>query len=82
MLLQHTAGLPHWASGPLRFEGTSGKCWACSGGGPMLLQRAVEAVMRRPLDAAMQEQVFNPLGMAHCSYSWTQQMGQHLLPGT
>lgn len=82
MLLQHTAGLPNWASGPLRFEGTPGQRWAYSGEGYVLLQRAVEAVMRRPLDEVMQEQVFNPLGMGRSSYRWTPQIGGHLLPGT
>lgn len=82
MLLQHTAGLPNWASGPLRFEGTPGKRWAYSGEGYVLLQRAVEAVMRRPLDEIMQVQVFNPLGMARSNYRWTPQIGEHLLPGT
>lgn len=82
MLLQHTAALPNWASGPLRFEGTPGERWAYSGEGYVLLQRAVEAVMRRPLDEIMQVQVFNPLGMARSSYRWTPQIGEHLLPGT
>lgn len=82
MLLQHTAGLPNWASGPLRFEGTPGKRWAYSGEGYVLLQRAVEAVMRRPLDEVMQEQVFNPLGMSRSSYRWMPKIGEHLLPGT
>ncbi len=82
MLLQHTAGLPNWASGPLRFEGTPGTRWAYSGEGYVLLQRAVEAVMRRPLDEVMQELVFTPLGMGLSSYRWTPQIGEHLLPGT
>jgi CubicO group peptidase (beta-lactamase class C family) len=82
MLLQHTAGLPNWASGPLRFEGIPGERWAYSGEGYVLLQRAVEAVMRRPLDEVMQEQVFNPLGMGRSSYRWTPEIGGHLLPGT
>lgn len=82
MLLQHTAGLPNWASGTLRFEGTPGTRWAYSGEGYVLLQRAVEAVMRRPLDEVMQELVFTPLGMGRSSYRWTPQIGEHLLPGT
>ncbi|MCX2865813.1 serine hydrolase [Paucibacter sp. PLA-PC-4] len=82
MLLQHTAGLPNWASGPLLFEGTPGERWAYSGEGYVLLQRAVEAVMQRPLDEVMHEQVFTPLGMGRSSYRWTPQIGQHLLPGT
>lgn len=82
MLLQHTAGLPNWASGPLRFEGTPGEHWNYSGEGYVLLQRAVEEVMRRPLDEVMEEQVFVPLGMGRSSYRWTPQIGVHLMPGT
>ncbi|MBI5719955.1 MAG: beta-lactamase family protein [Burkholderiales bacterium] len=82
MLLQHTAGLPNWASGPLRFEGTPGARWAYSGEGYVLLQRAVEAVMGQPLDVVMQEQVFGPLGMTHSSQRWTPQVALQLLPGT
>jgi len=82
MLLQHTAGLPNWASGPLRFEGTPGERWSYSGEGYVLLQRAVETVMQRPLDEVMQELVFIPLGMGLSSYRWTPRIGDHLLPGT
>lgn len=82
MLLQHTAGLPNWASGPLRFESKPGERWAYSGEGYVLLQRAVEEVMRRPLDEFMQEQVFEPLGMGRSSYRWTPQIGELLMPGT
>lgn len=82
MLLQHTAGLPNWASGPLRFEGPPGARWAYSGEGYVLLQRAVEAVTGRPLDVVMQEQVFAPLGMTHSTYRWTPQVAEKLLPGT
>lgn len=82
MLLQHTAGLPNWASGPLRFEGEPGAGWAYSGEGYVLLQRAVEAVMTRPLDLVMQELVFAPLGMTRSSLRWTPQVAEYLLPGT
>ncbi len=82
MLLNHTSGLPNWASGPLRFEGTPGERWEYSGEGYVLLQRVVEAVTGQRLDEVMDGQVFAPLGMAHSSYSWTPQLGEHLLPGT
>lgn len=82
MLLQHTAGLPNWAAGPLRFEGTPGERWSYSGEGYVLLQRVVETVMQRPLDEVMQALVFRPLGMGLSSYRWTPRIGDHLLPGT
>jgi len=82
MLLQHTAGLPNWASGPLHFEGTPGARWAYSGEGYVLLQRAVEAVTGRPLDEVMHELVFAPLGMVRSSFRWTPQIAARLLPGS
>lgn len=81
MLLQHTAGLPNWASGPLHFEGTPGARWSYSGEGYVLLQRAVEAVTGQALDQTIQEQVFTPLDMHHSSYRWTPAIGNHLLEG-
>ena len=82
MLLQHTSGLPNWASGPLHFKGTPGTRWTYSGEGYVLLQRAVEAVVGHPLDEVMQEQVFAPLGIAHSSYRWTPEIAERLLSGT
>lgn len=81
MLLQHTAGLPNWARGPLRFEGLPGERWSYSGEGYMLLQRAVEHVMQQALDEAMQALVFAPLGLDHSGYRWTPSLGEALLPG-
>lgn len=82
MALNHTAGLPNWASGPLHFKGTPGERWMYSGEGYVLLQRAVEAVTGLPLDEFMREQVFVPLRMEQSSYSWNPQIAQHLLPGS
>ena len=82
MLLQHTAGLPNWARGPLHFEGTPGERWSYSGEGYVLLQRAVERVMQQPLDELMQTLVFAPLGMDHSGYRWTPRLDERLLPGT
>lgn len=82
MLLQHTAGLPNWASGPLRFERMPGAAWAYSGEGYLLLQRAVETLMGQTLDRVMQDEVFTPLGMGQSSYRWTPEIAERLLPGT
>jgi len=82
MLLQHTAGLPNWAPGPLRLDGVPGQRWTYSGEGYVLLQRAVEAVMQQPLDEVMLDLVFKPLEMDRSSFRWTHQLDEHLLPGT
>lgn len=82
MILNHTAGLPNWASGPLNFVSTPGKEWNYSGEGYFLLQRAVEAVTKQPLDRFMSSQVFKPLAMNHSDYEWNERISQTLLPGS
>ena len=82
MVLNHTSGLPNWASGPLSFDSDPGTQWGYSGEGYVLLQRAVEAITGEPLDQFMTSQVFEPLGMNNSSYVRNEQTTQNLLPGT
>lgn len=82
MVLNHTSGLPNWASGPLGFDAEPGAQWGYSGEGYVLLQRAVEAVTGQPLDQFMGAQVFQPLAMVHSSYVWSERIAPNLLPGT
>jgi CubicO group peptidase (beta-lactamase class C family) len=82
MILNHTSGLPNWASGPLEFDTPPGTRWQYSGEGYVLLQRAVEQVTGLPLDRFMEKQVFAPLGMNNSSYVWDQRLSARLLPGT
>lgn len=82
MVLNHTAGLPNWASGPLVFDSPPGTRWEYSGEGYVLLQRAVEAVTGQPLDRFMRSELFKPLGMQHSDYTWNEGMSHTLLPGT
>jgi CubicO group peptidase (beta-lactamase class C family) len=82
MLLNHTAGLPNWAGGPLHVEGTPGTAWRYSGEGFVLLQRAVEAVTGQPLDQVMRAQVFAPLGMERSDYVRSERVLSGFVPGT
>ncbi|NMM37773.1 MAG: beta-lactamase family protein [Glaciimonas sp.] len=82
MLLNHTSGLPNWASGPLIFHSAPGEKWDYSGEGFLLLQRAAEAVTGQPLDRFMTTQVFKPLDMDHSNYVWNVRIAQDLLSGT
>ena len=82
MVLNHTSGLPNWASGPLIFNSAPGEKWEYSGESFVLLQRAVEVITGQPLDQFMENQVFKPLAMNHSSYIWTEKMAQTMLPGT
>ena len=81
MVLNHTSGLPNWASGSLSFDSTPGAKWQYSGEGFVLLQRAVEEVTGKPLDELMIEQVFKPQAMSHSDYIWSSQLEQNMLPG-
>ncbi len=80
MVLNHTSGLPNWASGPLWFDFDPGAKWGYSGEGYVLLQRVVETVTGQPLDRFMEAQVFGPLAMQDSSYVWKEGMAP--LPGT
>jgi CubicO group peptidase (beta-lactamase class C family) len=82
MVLNHTSGLPNWASGPLNFDSTPGTKWEYSGEGYVLLQRAVEAVSGQALDLFMEAQVFKPLAMNKSSYVWNERIAHNILPGT
>lgn len=80
MVLNHTSGLPNWASGPLGFVSAPGTRWTYSGEGYVLLQRAVEAITGQPLDQWMADHMFGPLAMRHSSYVWSERIAP--LPGT
>lgn len=82
MALNHTSGLPNWASGPLSFDSDPGTKWSYSGEGYVLLQRAVETVTGEPLDRFITSQVFKPLVMDNSNYVRSERTAQNLLPGT
>lgn len=82
MVLNHTSGLPNWASGPLSFDTAPGTKWNYSGEGFVLLQRAVEAITGEPLDRFMTTQVFEPLAMNHSDYVSGGRIANNILPGT
>lgn len=82
MALNHTSGLPNWASGRLNFDSTPGTKWSYSGEGYVLLQRAVETVSGEPLDRFMARQVFTPLGMTSSSFVSDERTLQNQLTGT
>lgn len=82
MVLNHTSGLPNWASGPLEFISTPGTKWSYSGEGFVLLQRAVETVTGQPMDQFVAAQVFKPLAMNHSDYVWNERVAGDLLAGT
>ncbi len=64
-LLNHSSGLPNWASswGTLHQDFEAGQRWQYSGEGYVLLQAVLSAVSGQDFEALMQARVFGPLGM-------------------
>ena len=79
IVLNHRTGLPNWSTSPssaewptstLEFKFATDTCFGYSGEGFAFLQRAVEAIKGKEIDAIAKELVFDPLGMEYTSYSW------------
>ena len=79
IVLNHRTGLPNWSTGPsseewptstIEFSFATDSCFGYSGEGFAFLQRAVEEIKGKDIDAIAKEIVFEPLGMEHTSYSW------------
>ncbi len=69
-LLNHSAGFPNWSGKPLAFEFDPGQRWGYSGEGFVLLQSVIESIGQMDLAAHVEQQVFQPLGMADSSLVW------------
>ncbi len=79
IVLNHRTGLPNWAASPssdawptstITFKFATDSCFGYSGEGMAFLQRAVETIKGKDIDAIAKEEVFEPLGMKYTSYSW------------
>jgi CubicO group peptidase (beta-lactamase class C family) len=79
MILSHTSGLPNWRKGeeerggPLPIYFIPGERFSYSGEGYYYLQRVVEKVTGEPLEEYANETLFQPLGLKHTSYVWTEE---------
>jgi CubicO group peptidase (beta-lactamase class C family) len=72
LVLSHRTGFPNWRGddGTLPIYFPPGERFSYSGEGYIYLQRVVEQITGKPLDAYMDEAVFKPLGMTNSSYVW------------
>jgi CubicO group peptidase (beta-lactamase class C family) len=79
IVLNHRTGLPNWSTSPsseewpastIEFKFATDSCFGYSGEGFAYLQRAVEAIKGKDIDAIAKELVFDPLGMQYTSYNW------------
>lgn len=81
-LLNHTSGLPNWASGKLSFDFQPGERWEYSGEGYVLLQAVIEAVTGLSLAAYFDRHIFRALGMHDTSLIWKDEFSTRAQPGT
>ncbi|MBO6574339.1 MAG: serine hydrolase [Rhodothermales bacterium] len=83
MVLSHTSGLPNWRpqGGQLDLRNAPGSTFGYSGEGFVYLQRAMEAVARRPLHTMVEDRVFVPLGMPSSSLVWREAFGPFVAVG-
>lgn len=79
IVLSHRTGLPNWSASVssdawptshITFKFAADSCYGYSGEGFALLQRAVEAIKGKDIQAIATEEVFGPLGMKNTSYAW------------
>jgi CubicO group peptidase (beta-lactamase class C family) len=82
MVLNHTSGLPNWSSGRLVLDSAPGTRWNYSGEAYVLLQRAVEAITRQPLDEFARAEVFGPLAMSQSDFVRSERITPRLMPGS
>jgi CubicO group peptidase (beta-lactamase class C family) len=71
MVLSHTTGFPNWAIGqPLKTYFKPGERFSYSGEGFVYLAKVVEHLTGQKLNAVIQKEVFEPLGMNDSNLGW------------
>ena len=83
-VLSHSTGFRNWRNSteqPLTPDFEPGARFQYSGEGFYYLQRAIEKVSGRGFDQAMDEQLFQPLGMRSSTYAWRADTDARLVTG-
>jgi len=75
-VLEHSTGLPNWASEPLVTNSTPGSRYTYSGEAFIWLQLVVETIMGMGLGSVMQAKLFDPAGMSHSSFGWDEDIAR------
>ena len=77
MILSHTGGFPNWRKGEEEREGPlpvyfkPGERFSYSGEGYFYLQRVIEKITDKSMEENANEFLFQPLGLNHSSFIWT-----------
>lgn len=75
-VLEHSTGLPNWASEALVTNSTPGSRYTYSGEAFIWLQLVVETIMGMGLGSVMQAKLFDPAGMSHSSFGWDEDIAK------
>lgn len=80
-VLEHSTGLPNWASEPLVTNGAPGSRYSYSGEAFIWLQLVIETIMGMGLGSVMQAKLFGPAGMSHSSFGWDEAIARSTVFG-
>ncbi len=80
-VLEHSTGLPNWASEPLVTSSAPGSQYSYSGEAFIWLQLVVEKIAGMGLGSVMQEKLFGPAGMSRSSFGWDQHIASSAVFG-
>ncbi|WP_222943118.1 serine hydrolase domain-containing protein [Sphingopyxis sp. OPL5] len=80
-VLEHSTGLPNWASEPLVTSSAPGSIYTYSGEAFIWLQLVVETIMGMGLGSVMRAKLFDPAGMSHSSFGWDEAIAKSAVFG-
>jgi CubicO group peptidase (beta-lactamase class C family) len=80
-VLEHSTGLPNWASEPLVTSSAPGSSYSYSGEAFIWLQLVVETIMGMGLGSVMKAKLFDPAGMSHSSFGWDEEIARSAVFG-
>ena len=80
-VLEHSTGLPNWASGPLATSSAPGSTYTYSGEAFIWLQLVVEKITGMGLGSVMSAKLFGPAGMSHSSFGWDEEIAKSAVFG-
>jgi len=75
-VLEHSSGLPNWASEPLVTSSAPGSRYSYSGEAFIWLQLVVETIMGMGLGSVMRAKLFDPAGMPNSSFGWDEEIAE------